>query len=226
MYLTTFNFIQRLDDHVSESSFAESSYAKGCSKWCYCTGSASYNGFPLESILTDKRTALGEAVNVGNRSVVSMLLKNGAKINSCGGSVSDEPFFLAVGGRWTAIVRLLLENGANVNHFIANEYKSPVYIAVCNGDIETTKVLLERKPDLDIKDSLSQETPLLAAVNCQSIEMAKLLLDHGANIDVPDRNGRNAIDIAIRNRDSRVVESLLLFRPGASPKTRHFIKIY
>lgn len=37
------------------------------------------DGFPLESILTGEITALGEAVNVGDPSIISLLLSHGAK---------------------------------------------------------------------------------------------------------------------------------------------------
>jgi ankyrin repeat protein len=173
------------------------------------------DGFPLESILTGEMTALGEAVNVGDPSIISLLLSHGAKAQSGGHWVRD-PFFLAINSGKTTIVRLLLAHGANVNHFIQGGGDSPLHVAIRHEDAETTRVLLEWNANVNIKGS---QSPLLAAVKRQSLNIVRLLLEHDADVDSEDKTGANSLDIAIRKRDLPIFKMLLLLRQGASPNS-------
>ena len=144
-------------------------------------------GFPLEFVLTDERTALGEAVATGNGAIVSQLLKIGPNLHS-GGRQASEPFYSAFQSQRTPIVRILLENGANVNDpLIPSKRENPLHLAVKNQDVETTQLLLEWQADVNIQFFPLGQTPLLGAVKRpsadQSAEITKLLFEYGTHID-------------------------------------------
>jgi ankyrin repeat protein len=85
--------------------------------------------------------------------------------------------------------------------------------AASSGNIEMVKLLLDRgaDPNLPVEHTAPRGWALYSAVYNGHYEIAKLLLEHGANPDAPVESSADAVWIAIRNDDMKMLELLASF---------------
>jgi ankyrin repeat protein len=107
------------------------------------------------------------------------------------------------------VVKCLLANGANISALrkngetVVHRAKKP----------EIMEYLLSQKPELaNIKDK-NGRTPLLTIATMGGVESAKILLKHGADINAKDRRRSSALDLAVKSKQSKIIE--LLKKHGA-----------
>ncbi|CAH0404407.1 unnamed protein product [Chilo suppressalis] len=141
----------------------------------------------------DYRTVMHYAVLSGNTEVVTLMIKQGARVNyQCPELNKPSPLDLAILKGDVAIVQLLLDAGAEVNAS-SSVIGSPLHVA-CSDNItnrkEIVKILLEVGADPNLKvlneDDGAQLRPALAeylASNTEpSADIVHLLLKYGARV--------------------------------------------
>ena len=119
------------------------------------------------------------ASGFGQESVVRLLLKNGAKIDSAD-SKGWTPLWAACQTGQDATVRILLEKGASVNH-ADNDGCTPLYIACSKGHESTARLLLDNGASVNQVENFGK-TPMLYACHFKHEAVARLLARRGATI--------------------------------------------
>ena len=113
---------------------------------------------------SDGRSPLFWASFKGLESVVRLLLKNGATIDSADSKGGWTPLFVACQKGQDATVRLLLEKGASVN-LANNDGATPLFIACEKGHESTARLLLDKGASVDLA-RIDGTTPLLHMAYC------------------------------------------------------------
>ena len=147
---------------------------------------------------------------IGNKNVVRLLVEHNAIVN-----VQDEkgntPLHQYLKEGDENLCRLLLEHNADVNIQDNNGYTA-LHQAVINGVVNLIGLLLEHKADVNIQSELGF-TPLhLSALSSHKAcnKILDLLLQHGVqNIDIRDEDGRTALQMAVRCRNTQAVKKLV-----------------
>ncbi|KAI6170439.1 Alpha-latroinsectotoxin-Lt1a-like protein [Aphelenchoides bicaudatus] len=126
----------------------------------YSTAKALINKDPSLINATDKDNwyPIHYGAFKGHCDIISLLLENGADVNSLAkfdddpNSPSVSPLYLAARKGHVGCVRVLLDNGANINHQ-TSEGESAIHIASKEGHYDVVKLLVERGADTNIKDN-------------------------------------------------------------------------
>src|SRR5262249_51553342 len=95
---------------------------------------------------------------------------------------------------------------------------APLKNAAARGHLEVVKLPLERgaDPNLPEEGFAPHGHALFSAVYNGHYEIAKLLLDHGPSPSPPVESSADALSIAIRNSDQRMVELLCSYGSSRS----------
>lgn len=119
-----------------------------------------------------------------------------------------EMFRAAITGDLEAIKRLVNKDGSLVR--CSHTYRTPLYFAVRENQVEVAAYLLEHgtDPNLPEEGIAPQGHALYSAVYHGHFDIAKLLLEHGAFPNPPVESSADALSIAIRNSDEKMVELL------------------
>ena len=89
------------------------------------------------------------------------------------------------------------------------EGKSALMLASSNGHCDVIKLLLEKGAKVNLQDSNGQ-TSLIYASMCGKTEVVQLLIKYNADTSIMETlTGRTAIDMAIEEGHSDIVELLL-----------------
>jgi ankyrin repeat protein len=137
------------------------------------------------------RSALGQAVENGDSTIVRLLLDNGADVEQH--DLLDTPLHTAAGEGRADMVHLLVDHGANPD--AARDYGegrtggSPMFQAAEHGQVEAARALLDAGADPSFRDS-SGVTPLMMASLMGQLEVVRTLLDAGASAnEISDQEG-------------------------------------
>lgn len=153
------------------------------------------------------------AVKSGNRTMVELLIKRGAKIDDPDDSPNRSgttPLYLAVQGGYQTITEVLLANHAKPNPF--NSGFTPLHYATQDGQDKLVKTLLAAGAKINCEDTRGQ-TPLSLAVKSGSLETVKTLLAGKAD---PNQGTLNAPLLAAIVGNNLAMAELLL-QAGANP---------
>ncbi|KAL8835310.1 MAG: hypothetical protein Q9170_003365 [Blastenia crenularia] len=104
-------------------------------------------------------------------------------------------------------LQLLLTHGANPNLNTPNR-NTAISIASAHGHVEHIKLLLESGADLEHRN-LKGWTPLLRSVHDQKSDALQFLIDAGADVKAVLNNGRDAMHIAVRGKDTISIKILM-----------------
>ena len=155
-------------------------------------------------------TALYKAAENGDIDAVRLLLDYGADVNLG----RETPLIAALSDdskNMHAIVQLLIDNGADVHRCSDIGLHSPVMLAAVNHP-ECLPLLIEAGADINyvcrgITDYYSY-TALMWAAEDGVTESVKILLANGADIHAKNKRGRTALDLAMNNQHTEVVQLL------------------
>ena len=165
------------------------------------------NGYDIEAKLRNGATPLHVAALHGKLSVVKVLVKMGAEINSVCSSWKRTPLFDAIRSKNEEIVRLLLENKADIHHE-DDDKVNPIFFAVYLDSENIVKLLLENGADQNAINRRGN-TLLLQAVLCKQEGMVKLLIEYKANLNAEDDGKETALFKAVILGLERMVKLLL-----------------
>ena len=178
-----------------------------------------------EYSILEGATALLSAASNGHASIVELLIKRKADVNTPGSSfcmMGCSPLNFACEGGHLSTVQLLLDNGANPK-WVNDLFHTPLHNALANGHVAIADLLLQKgapvNPEMPISDraTLSQGafkfsstsrifgSPISIAVELCRADMVELLLKFGA--DVLTRNA-NLLANAYAHGDKQIIEFL------------------
>ena len=128
------------------------------------------------------------AINEGDASQVSALLRAGVDVNSPGGEFNLPPIQYACWQGNTKIVRMLAEYGADIDYNGMDE-GGPLTFAAATGNTSLLSCLLDLGAQVDIRSHRGGETALHKAVFRNRHETAELLISHDADVNAITRSG-------------------------------------
>ncbi|KAK8407333.1 hypothetical protein O3P69_002101 [Scylla paramamosain] len=148
------------------------------------------------------KVALHEAAWLGRKGVVEALLAHNANVLATDNN-GQTPLHYASEQRQTAVVRTLLDHGALVNAKDKGGL-SPLHYASLFGQVEVAETLLEHDADPAARTDLG----------CHRQQaVAAILLQQEAPLDAVDGNGNTALHLAVRDKNTKIAEMLLLRCP-------------
>lgn len=184
-------------------------------------------GIDPNQVFASGDTPLTASALLGREEVMSALLHAGARVNDRTGSLGETALTLAASAGQIGAVLLLLRDGATVG--IANGVgRTPLHIACMFGYPDVVAALLNNGADVD-KIDIQGATPLITAVSgtfflpesalmsvrennpnavVDQAAVVSLLIQHGADLSAKAPNGIDALGIAVRLGDSKLVELL------------------
>lgn len=112
----------------------------------------------------------------------------------------------------TKSIKMLCLSGANVN--IINNNQSLLTKAVYLGKIDVVKTIVAMGANLDYKNSADEWTALMEAIALGYIDIAKFLIESGASICLPNLDNHTALNIAIMEKQWKLIEFMIPFLPS------------
>lgn len=137
--------------------------------------------------LTNRRTALQEAVKTRNVRLVQLLLGAGADANARPGDMYENTALqeAIVGANNLELVQILLDAGADPNVPPNKRFTTTLLQrAALNNDSALARILLDAEAAVNV---ISEDcgTALQTAAQSYNIELVQMLLDAGADVDAP-----------------------------------------
>ena len=169
----------------------------------------------------DVAGALLWASDKGYSSVVSILLDNGADVNSIATWRATALMLSARTGCFDTVKTLLTAN-ANVNSVSDNGWTALI-IASDKGHSEVVSLLLEYGADVNAK-GIGDKTPLMYAVDnyLGNGIIVGDLLSKGADVNAQNNEGETALILAVQKGNMKIIRILLSHVDiDASIKDRH-----
>ena len=164
----------------------------------------------------DQGTPLHVAAFQGDVAMVSLLLDNGADIESLRNFNGDRPLHVAVSYNRPDVVVLLLARGAMVDARDASG-RTALHMAAGKGYAAVAKVLLENNADVNATFRAQKFSALHAACSNNRIDVAALLLAHHADVNA-SADGETPLLYAAEKGSPELVE--LLLASGANTKVK------
>ncbi len=163
------------------------------------------------------------AIAYNNLDCLTILLNNGADVNSCINGCP--PIWFAVNIGYLDITRLLLNKGANVNIKVSDSNLKSLmdvpllFIPIRNDDDKLVELLLMSKADFNATD-LKGSTPLHFAAKVGAKKSIELLIKYGAEIEAKDNKGFTAIFFSLLNYNNIITKTLVEY--GADVNGRDY----
>ncbi|XP_018054387.1 PREDICTED: protein fem-1 homolog CG6966 isoform X1 [Atta colombica] len=145
------------------------------------------------------------AAAAGHLSLVKLLVRRGAKVNSIT-KTNSTPLRAACFDGHYDIVKFLVQHGADIE--MANRHGHTCLMIACyRGHVKIAKFLLALKADANRK-SVKGNTALHDCAESGSLEILKILVEHGAQMDV-DSYGMTPLLAAAVTGHTHIVEYLI-----------------
>ncbi|KAK4085296.1 uncharacterized protein Triagg1_286 [Trichoderma aggressivum f. europaeum] len=154
------------------------------------------------------RTPLLFAVQRENKSIVKLLLDNGAKVDFKDEKLVETPLLTAAEKGLEDIVELLLDKGADINS-CDRPSNTPLRVASKAGHYGMVRLLLDNGARVDFTHSRYQHTPLQEAAAWGHESVVELLLEWGADINSQDARGRSPLYLASSGGHENIVRLLV-----------------
>lgn len=173
------------------------------------------DGQPVDQTDSHNRTPLSYAAQRGHASVVELLLKAGAKLESKDTEKGQTPLLFAVETTpHENVIQLLLEYGADVESLSGKHGWTPLFPVARAGLTNLVKLLLKEgaDPNREIETLPGRPVsrqPLLAAAENGTTSLARLLLDNGADLEHRGWKGHTPLSCAVSGGRAGMVQFLL-----------------
>ncbi|MDC0065776.1 ankyrin repeat domain-containing protein, partial [Verrucomicrobia bacterium] len=164
-----------------------------------------------------KMTLLLHAIYIENKTIVKILIENGADINDKDkNGVTPLSFALT-----KEIAELLIDKGADINAK-CDDGDTPLHSAAYNGRKEIAELLIDKGADINAKGTIGW-TPLHLAVQQGRKEVVELLIAKGADVNAKMKNGITPLDWAV-DKDYTEIAYLLSTHGGTTSDIKYNIE--
>ncbi|MEO6286989.1 MAG: ankyrin repeat domain-containing protein [Dyadobacter sp.] len=157
-------------------------------------------------------TALMNAINKNNLSLVQQLIKDGADVNELDAN-QDAPIVIAAYKGYNQILQSLLAAGADVRAVDPGMKATALHAAAYAGRTEAAKLLIQYHIDINKQGPYNGYTALHDAIWQGNVEIVKVLLAAGADLNLLSNDGKSALDFA-RSKGRKEIVGLIEGRLG------------
>lgn len=173
-----------------------------------------FDADPLKHTLEKSETALhmlstphdGELKPV-TRSLVSLLLRHGALLESRNKDDLTPLMLSARNGEWR-VVSHLLDHGADLKAIHHTSGRTALHFAARYDHLQIADTLISKGASLEVQNK-NGLTPLLEAANLSNVRTLQSVLNHSANLQAKTNDGITALHLAVGNNHSGVVDWLI-----------------
>jgi len=177
------------------------------------------NGWYLQQESQLLASPLFLAAQEGQIKVLTLLLAQGASVNSAAEDDGSTPLLIATQGQHKEAIQILLHSGADPNA-TRGDGVTPLYIACQNGYTDLVEPLLKHNADVCLPVTADGATPLFISSQNGHRAAVQFLLKYGAQPDTPRTDGVTPLFIAAQNGHMEVVD-ILLTRADVNNATFH-----
>jgi hypothetical protein len=117
-------------------------------------------------------------------------------------------------------VEFLIKRGANINYQDRAMGYTPLTWAANQGHVEVARSLIKAGADLNLVSRPAKTSALIAAAAEGKAEMVELLIESGADVDAVTDANENALTVAEKRRQPRIIEILKRHGLTAPPAQR------
>lgn len=157
-------------------------------------------------------TALMNAINKNNLSLVEQLIQNGADVNELD-SNHDAPVVIAAYKGYNQILKALLEAGADVRAVDPGMKATALHAAAYAGRTEAAKLLIEYHIDINKQGPYNGYTALHDAIWQDNVDIAKVLLDANADLSLLSHDGKSPLDFA-KSKNRKEIVAMIQHKMG------------
>lgn len=148
------------------------------------------NGFDVNMANKNGRTALMMAVQIGNLSILKMLINAGADLEQKAKEGETAFLYACRVSESIKLIEYLIKQGANTQAKNVYDDDALFIAAEYNKNWRVVEYLINTKLyDVNGQNCNYHYTPLMAAVRYNTIDVVNVLIDHGASLYVKDANG-------------------------------------
>ncbi|CAL4119699.1 unnamed protein product [Meganyctiphanes norvegica] len=151
--------------------------------------------------------ALCAAAEHGHHQVISVMVDHGMDLE---GAEGGKALCIATIQGHHQILSQLLRGGVNADATWGGE--TATHLASRYGKRQCIEVLLDNHANPDPRSTRKQQTPLMYAVVNDQVDCVEALVSSGADITATDKDGRTALELALKKRFHGVVEWLKEFQ--------------
>ena len=143
-------------------------------------------------------TLLIIASNMGNLSIVELLIENKADVNAM------NPVGLTALNKATfynnnKIAKYLISKGADINLTVKRFVLSPIVAAIRGNNLEMGKILLNKGANINMVDGINNFSPIMWATLYQNKEFVKLLLQYKPDLSIISKYKTTVFDMTQDN---------------------------